>query len=188
MAAMNTEELHAALFGTWTAVARIAELLIRRAAIPEDDLSSLLTAAEMTATDRQSRVGMAIVRSIMESAIQHDSRIRTAPSSGELTNLLVQNHAGTRDRFGTDRHPAQAADCAGTRHGEREAVDYAMVKGSDFDDATLPGSRPETVAKRADRRDVGEPRSGSALGRSSPRRVTDRFVEPKDASLLDAVV
>ena len=183
MATMSTEELQAALFGTWTAVARISELLIRRAGLSKDELGSLLTAAEMTATDRQSRVGMAIVRGIMESAIRHDSRIRTAPSSGELTNLLVQNRADTRDRFGTDRRPAQAADCPGTRPN-----DYAMVKGSDFDDATLPGRRPETVAKRAGRADISVDSRRTAPGLALPRRVTDRFVEPEDASLFDAAV
>jgi hypothetical protein len=189
MATLDTEELHAALFGTWTAVARIAELLIRRAVLSEDELGSLLTTAEMTTTDRQSRVGMAIVRGIMESAVRHGMPVRNAPPRSEAVNQGVEKTTKARAAFGADRRMEMATDSPGKDPGERQATADAMVKGSDFDDATLPGRRLVFVAEGGGQRDSGAAaRSTPAPGPASPRRITDRVVELEGASLLNAAV
>ena len=185
MATLDTEELHAALFGTWTAMARVAELLIRRGALSEEGLGALLTAAEMTATDRQSRVGMAIVRDVMESAVRHDSRTRDAQPSGEVIDPRVEKPATARAGVGAALQPEQLADCQGMRPGDA----YAMVKGCDFDDATLPKRRTEIVAESTGQRGISDvPRSGPAARRAAPVRIADRSVEPEEASLMEAAV
>jgi hypothetical protein len=178
MATLDTEELHAALFGTWTAVARITELLIRRAVLSEDELGSLLTTAEMSTTDRQSRVGMAIIRGIMESAARHGTPVRNPPPRSEVINQGLERAKETR-----------AADRQRKDSGERQPTADLMVKGSDFDDATLPGRRLELVAEGRGRRDIGAAaRTAAAPDPASPRRITERAAEREGAPLLDAAV
>ena len=184
MAALSTEELHSALFGTWTAVGRVAELLIRRTTLSPEELGSLLTAAEMTATDRQSRVGIAIVRGIMESAVRHDAQIRSARSSEDMINQVLETGAEAR-AASADRIVERPAERRGVC-GSGDVASYPMIKGSDFDDATMPSHRADPAAATADRRNAGTvPRSGPAPGPPSPQRIAERPVSREDASLLE---
>jgi hypothetical protein len=186
MVALSTEELHAALFGTWTAVGRIAELLIQRAALSREELGALLTAAAMTATDRQSRVGIAIVSGIIESAVRHDRRTGSAPPSGAVTDQVVENGLQMRATLAADRHPERPAE--GRMMPWREASDSPIVKGSDFDDAMLPRRCTETIGESDMRKISGDPRSDRAPAPALPQRITDRAVRREDASLLETAL
>jgi len=179
MAALNTDELQTALFGTWTAVARIAELLTQRTGLSGEELGSLLTTAEMTAADRQTRIGIAIVRDIMESAVRYETRQTSAPLPGGG----IGQFAGR----GAEAWPAPGAE----PQAQPAANLYPTVKGSDFDDATLPGRRTERVREGADRRPRRpEPasRPAPASPPSSSRRIADHVAGRQRAALADTTV